>query len=61
MTKIYDRLINQYKFKNQKIFLAKFDKQDEDDRVLAEIDFYIIRNINHNSTESDINKIDVSS
>ena len=26
---IYDRSINQYKFKSQTVFSAKFDKQDE--------------------------------
>ena len=32
----YDRLINQYKFKYQTDFSARFDKQDEDNQVLDE-------------------------
>ena len=31
---IYARLINQYKFKYQTVFSARFDKQDEDNQVL---------------------------
>ena len=31
---IYARLINQYKFKNQTVFSAKFDKNDENDQLL---------------------------
>ena len=29
----YGRLINQYKFKYQTVFSARFDKQDEDDQL----------------------------
>ena len=33
---IYDRLINQYIFRYQTVFSARFDKQDEDNQVLDE-------------------------
>ena len=48
----YVRLINQYKFKYQTVFSARFDKQYEDDQVLKETDFFINLNINHNLTEN---------
>ena len=34
------RLKNQHIFKNQTVFPARFDKQVEDDQVLAEFKFY---------------------
>ena len=58
---IYARLINHYKFKYQTIFSARFDKQDEDNQVLDEIELFVNFNNNHNLTETDINKIDVKS
>ena len=42
------RLINQYRFKYQTVFSATFDKQDEDDQVLDEIELYISLNITKN-------------
>ena len=33
---IYARLINQYIFKYQTVFSARFDEQDEDNQVLDE-------------------------
>ena len=47
---IYARLINQYKFKYQTVFSARFDKQDEDNQVLDETELFIILKINHNLT-----------
>ena len=58
---IYARLINQYKFKYQTVFSARFDKQDEDNQVLDETELFINLNINHNLTQSDLEKIDVVS
>ena len=58
---IYARLINQYKFKYQVVFSARFDKQDEDDQLLDETELFINLNINHNLTQTDINNIDVVS
>ena len=58
---IYSRLINQYKFKYQTVFSAKFDKQDEVFQVLDETELFINLNINHNLTESDLDKIDIKS
>ena len=37
---------------------ARFDKQNEDDQVLGEIEIFINLNLNQNSTESVIDKID---
>ena len=57
----YARLINQYKFKYQTVFSARFDKQDENDQVLDETELFINLNINHKSTQTDIDKIDIIS
>ena len=57
----YARLRNQYKFKNQTVFSARFDKQDEDNQVLDETELFINLSINHNLTETDINNINVVS
>ena len=58
---IYVRLTNQYNFKYQLIFSAIFDKQDKDNQGLDETELFISLNINHNLTESDIDKIVVKS
>ena len=58
---IYARLINQNKFKDQTVLSARFEKQDEDNRVLEETELFINININHNLTESDLDKIDIKS
>ena len=58
---IYARLINQYKFKYQTVFSARFDKQDENDQLLDETELFINLNINHNLTETDINNINILS
>ena len=56
---IYARLINQYKFKHQTVFSARFDKQDKDNQVLDETELFNNLNINHNLTQTDIDNIDV--
>ena len=58
---IYARLINQYKFKYQTVFSARFDKQNEDNQVLDETELFINLNINHNLTQTDIDNINVVS
>ena len=58
---IYARLINQYKFKYQTVFSARFDKQDEDGHLLDEIELFINLNMNYNITQSDIDNIDIKS
>ena len=58
---IYARLINQYKFRYQTVFSARFDKQDEDNELLDETELFINLNINQNITQTDINNIDVVS
>ena len=58
---IYNRIINQYIFKYQTVFSARFDKQDEDNQVLDETEFFINLSINHNLTQSDLDNIDVVS
>ena len=52
----YARLLNQYKFKYQTIFSARFDKKDEDNQVLDATELFNILIINHNLTESDLDK-----
>ena len=61
MSIIYARLMNQYKFKYQTVFSARFDKQDENNQLLDETELFINLNINHNSTQTDINNIDIKS
>ena len=58
---IYARLINQYKFRYQTVFSARFDKQKEDNQVLDETELFINLNINHNLTQTHIDNIDVKS
>ena len=58
---IYARLINQYKFKYQTVFSARFYKQDEDGHLLDETELFFNLNINHNLPETDINNINVLS
>ena len=57
---IYSRLINQYNFRYQTVFLARFDKQDEDGLLLDEIELFINLNINQNLTQSDIDNINIT-
>ena len=58
---IYARLINQYKFKYQTVFSARFDKQNEGNQVLDETELFINVNMNHNLTQSDLDNIDIKS
>ena len=57
---IYARLINQYKFRYQVVFSARFDKQDEDDQLLDETELFINLNINQNLTQSDLDNINIT-
>ena len=58
---IYARLINQYKFKYQTLFSARFGQQDEYGELLDETELFINFNINHNLTQSDLDKINIIS
>ena len=60
MAIIYARLINQFKFKYQVVFSARFDKQDEDGQLLDETELFINLNINQNLTQSDIDNINIT-
>ena len=60
MSIIYARLINQYKFRYQTVFSARFDKQDEDGLLLDETELFITLNINQNLTQSDIDNINIT-
>ena len=60
MSIIYSRLINQYKFRYQVVFSARFDKQDEDGLLLDETEVFINLNINQNLTQSDIDNINIT-
>ena len=61
LSMIYARLMNRYKFRYQTVFTARFDKQDEDNQVLDETELFINLNINHNLTQTDLDKIDIKS
>ena len=58
---IYDRLINQFKFRYQTVFSARFDKQDEEGQLLDETELFINLNFNQNLTQSDLDKNDIRS
>ena len=58
---VYLRAINQYNLEYQIVISSNFDKQDEDSQVLDEAELFINSIINHNLTESDLDKIDVRS
>ena len=58
---IYAILINQYKFKYQTVFSARFEKQDEVGDLLEETELFFNLNINHNLTETDNNNINLVS
>ena len=58
---LFARLKNQYIFRYQTILPARFDKQDENDQVLDETELFINLKINHNLTQTDIDKIDIIS
>ena len=58
---IYVRFLNQSIFKYQTVFSARVDRQDEDNEVVDETESFIILNINHNLTQTDIDNIDVTS
>ena len=58
---IYARLKNQCKFTYQTFFPARFDTQDEKGQLLDETELFINLNINHNLTESYLDKIDIKS
>ena len=60
MSIIYARLINQYKFRYQTVFSARFDKQDEDGQLLEETKLFSNLNINQNLTQSDIDNINIT-
>ena len=45
---VYARLINQYKFKYQNVFSARFDKQNEENQVIVDTELFINLNINRN-------------
>ena len=57
----YARLLNQYKFKHQTVFSARFDKQNEDNHLLDETELFNNLNINHKLTQTYINNIGVKS
>ena len=56
---IYARLINQYNFRYQLVFSARFDKQDEINHVMGETDIFNNLNFIQNLTETDLDIIDV--
>ena len=61
MANIYARLINQHKYKYQRKFSARFDKQYEDSQVFDETELILNLNITHILTEIDLDNIDIKS
>ena len=60
MSIIYARLINQYKFRYQTVFSARFDKQDENGQLLDETELFINLKINQNLTQSDLDNNNIT-
>ena len=60
LSSIYAPLMNQYKFRYQTVFSARFDKQDEDGQLLDETELFINLNINQNLTQSDIDNFNIT-
>ena len=60
MSNIYARLINQYKFRYQVVFLGRFDKRDEDGQIFDETELFNNLNINQNLTQSDLDNINIT-
>ena len=58
---IYARIINQYIFRYQSVFSARFHKRDEDYQLLDETELIINLNFNQNLTQSDFDEIDIRS
>ena len=58
---IYAGLLNQKKFKFQKVYSAKLDIQDKDSQVLDETELFFRLNLNQNLRQSDIHEIDFKS
>ena len=61
MAKIHANLKNQFNFKYQVVFLARFDKQNQNDQVLEEVELYNNLKNNRNLTESHFGNNDVRS
>ena len=61
MADSYARLINQNNFHWRAVFSAIFDKQDEDDQVLVELELSIFLNNNQFLIKSGFDKIDFRS
>ena len=59
MSIIYARLINQYKFKYQCVFLVILINKMKMNEILDETELFINLKINHNLTESDLKKINI--
>ena len=55
------RLKNQYKFRHQTVFSARFHKQDENNQLLDETELFINLKINHSLTQTDFDNINVIS
>ena len=60
MSIIYARLLNQYKFRYQLVFVGRFDKQVEDGQIFDETELFINLNINQNLTQSDLDNINIT-
>ena len=58
---IYARLINQYNFKYQVVFSARFHKQNEDDEILEETEFFMNLKIDQKLKEADIDEMHITS
>ena len=61
MAKLRARTINQNKFECHTVISRGYDKQDDDDQKLNEIEFCFNLNVNQTITESEVVFIDLRS
>ena len=61
MTTFFARFLNEYKFKYHTLFAASFYRINEEDQGSDEFELFFNFNVYHNSTEPDVNNIDVKS
>ena len=61
MDNVHARLTYQHKLEYQTVLSARLDKQNEEYKVLDEIEFHKKLNINRNLTDSDIDNMNVRS
>ena len=58
---VFAEVLNQYNFKYQTVFSARFAKQEKNNQVLVETELFNDLNTIHNSPQTYIDNIDITS